>query len=538
MVQYKCPKCAALLESPDASAGQQEQCPACNELCTVPPPKEGRPLLIGLVSASAFFLLILTVVIIAFQGDGRSQGWPLSPHNSTSPDVQIDETGNVEPTEEGEQPVASPAEDTLAAPDTQPITAEAGTYHVIPIRGKIGRDFTAQDMADQIALAREFQPDVVILFLDTGGGNIFEAEDIINLIIKNDDLRFVAYVRQALSAGAAIAMTCPEIYVEEVATIGGALSYKFVESIPTPVAEKFQSMWRAVCRKAAQHGNHSGLLAEAMVDSELELTMRTEGGTVILERGGDGDVLSARGRLLTLTAEEAVECSLATAVVAGPADFQSRLGLTDADSDENFLEAAAHVPEHEEGSPAALFQELGERRAEFGFGSQMTTLQKERAAARWASYLANVGKGRQIAWSVAVIDIEEISVQAVRKELAQLQRYIQMAGNELGAATTSQDKQLWRLRLDVLAEAATTAEYVIARIQERPFGVIADAGKGRDSGWVLAYVSQYDRSVMENSKPGDSILLRGAIQQIAVIESADGEIRYVVHLRDCTADAP
>ena len=132
---------------------------------------------------------------------------------------------------------------------------------------------------------------------------------------------------------------------------------------------------------------------------------------------------------------------------------------------------------------------------------------------------------------MTVVDIEEISLQAVRKELARLERYIQMSRNEMRAATTSQGKQLWRLRLDLLEEAATTAEYVIARIQERPFGVIADAGKGRDSGWVLAYVSQYDRSLMENSKPGDSILLRGAIQQVTVIQSADGELRYVVHLR-------
>ena len=65
-----------------------------------------------------------------------------------------------------------------------------------------------------------------MLSVDTPGGGVTEAEAIVNLIIENKDLRFVALVNKALSAGAAITLACKEIYVMETATIGAAVGKK------------------------------------------------------------------------------------------------------------------------------------------------------------------------------------------------------------------------------------------------------------------------------------------------------------------------
>lgn len=423
--------------------------------------------------------------------------------------------------------------------DAQTTPDDTGTYLLVPIQGTIGVDFTAQDMADHIVLARELNPDVVILYVNTGGGSTAHAEAIINLIIENDDLRFVAYVRRALSAGAAITMTCSEIYVEEVATIGAVLSWSFVDGMPTPTAEKFQSIWRAACRKAAQHGGHNSLLAEAMVDAELELTVRTEDGQILVERNGEGKVLTAQGRLLTLTATEAVECGLAAGMVDDAADFMRKLGFDDLVSVETgtgIYEAAAPDAEPEEGTPEALFQELQEKIVELGFGSEeMTTLQEEKALDGLRSYLTDSVEGRRFAWSVAVHDIDEQEPDSLRKMLVQAEQDIKTARAAMrAAARKSQERRYWRQRVDELEVWKIAVQRAMIGIRDFPFWVLASAGKGEDSGWIVAYVTEDERSLIEDTKPGDSLLLRGKIQQVS-LESGDGDPYWLIRLGECMA---
>ncbi len=104
--------------------------------------------------------------------------------------------------------------------------------------------------------------------------------------------------------------------MQEKATIGAATAYEMADGLPADIAEKYQSVWRAVCRKAAEHGGHPALLAEAMVDADFALTMRQDGGNTTFSRDGDGTVLKAKGRVLTLTAKESVSCGLSKAILA------------------------------------------------------------------------------------------------------------------------------------------------------------------------------------------------------------------------------
>jgi len=222
-----------------------------------------------------------------------------------------------------------------AAESTTPPTpqeSKAETFLLVKVQGTIGEDFTAAKMKAAISEARTAKAAALVLSMDTPGGSVTEAEAIVNLIIENKDLRFIALVNKALSAGAAITLACKEIYVMETATIGAAVSYipdkrGLPTNLPADVAEKFQSAWRAVCRKAADHGGHSSLLAEGMADPGFAITKRTENGKVILERDGKGELVKASGRILTLTAKEAVAWELAKVVVPDVAVLKTKLGL-------------------------------------------------------------------------------------------------------------------------------------------------------------------------------------------------------------------
>ena len=67
----------------------------------------------------------------------------------------------------------------------------------IPITGLIGEDFTADDMRGGIRRAKSARADVIVLELDTPGGRLDHAEQIIDIIIRARGIRFVAVVNRA-----------------------------------------------------------------------------------------------------------------------------------------------------------------------------------------------------------------------------------------------------------------------------------------------------------------------------------------------------
>ena len=174
----------------------------------------------------------------------------------------------------------------------QPASARPATKGVwvrIPIRGMIGKDFTADDMRGGIQRAKSARADVIVLELDTPGGGIDTAEQIIDMIIRARDIRFVAVVHRALSAGAAITLACPDVFTTETATIGAATSFmadaRGIVDLPKDVAEKFQSAWRAVCHmqvwlRACSVDTSAGSLKAPAV-SEVDPADETKAGNLL-----------------------------------------------------------------------------------------------------------------------------------------------------------------------------------------------------------------------------------------------------------------
>ncbi|MCX5682311.1 MAG: hypothetical protein NT049_01325, partial [Planctomycetota bacterium] len=254
---------------------------------------------------------------------------------------------------------AAPSQTTPASPAASPAANRA--YMVIPIKGHIGENFpsSAKTYLDR---ATKLNVTVIVLDIDTPGGLVVEAEQTVDLMIQNKNFRFVALVRSALSAGAMLALACNEIYMTDTATIGAAVSYRrdadgSIVRLPPDVDEKFQSAWRAVCRKAADHGGHDSLLAEAMADRSFALTMRKAGDRIVLERDGTGDVLKANGKILTLTAREAVACGLAKGIAEDISAVLWRLGI------DQSTPASEQLVADIEGRIAALRPKVGLRRS-------------------------------------------------------------------------------------------------------------------------------------------------------------------------------
>src|SRR3954451_10161468 len=105
----------------------------------------------------------------------------------------------------------------IARSHVKSITREAKEgpgYCPLPIVGVIGQDVLSRDLEAGIREARRSNPKYVVLVIDSPGGFIDEMVKITQLVRDNADLKFIAYVKKrALSAGAIIAMSCPQIYV-------------------------------------------------------------------------------------------------------------------------------------------------------------------------------------------------------------------------------------------------------------------------------------------------------------------------------------
>lgn len=137
----------------------------------------------------------------------------------------------------------------------------------------------------------------IIFAMDTPGGRVDATQDILTIINKTDIPTYTFVESEAFSAGAIIAMGTEHIYMAPGSVIGAATPMMMspmggAQEMPDEVQEKMTSAVAALVRAAAEQGGHDPELAEAMVRADMEYVV-------------NGEVISEKGRLLTLTNEEA-----------------------------------------------------------------------------------------------------------------------------------------------------------------------------------------------------------------------------------------
>ncbi len=234
---------------------------------------------------------------------------------------------------EGAAPAAPPGK---ASADEAGAAPKTPRYFVIPLHGEVGKDIAARQVMQAMEAGLLSGGTILVLEIDSPGGLISESQAIIDLLAEHKDRRSIAFVKSAYSAAAVIALTCDEIYLADGASIGAATAVMIERSQAQSKArmvvapEKVQSVWRAACRHAAEIGGHDPLFAEAMVDPDVQLrTVRKDGTTTIEqvmelapEDFSEGRVVSAKGKLLTLTAKEAVAFGLAAGIAAQRTDLE------------------------------------------------------------------------------------------------------------------------------------------------------------------------------------------------------------------------
>jgi membrane-bound serine protease (ClpP class) len=170
--------------------------------------------------------------------------------------------------------------------------------------------------------ARSLGADVVILHLNTYGGEVSAADSIRTKILNSPIPVHVFIDDNAASAGALIAIACDSIYMKAGGKIGAAT---VVNQSGEQVPDKYQSYMRATMRATAEaHGkdtvvsggdtllvwHRNPAIAEAMVDPKLYVAG-----------------VSDTGQVLTFTATEAMTNGYCEGVVESMEDVIESLGI-------------------------------------------------------------------------------------------------------------------------------------------------------------------------------------------------------------------
>jgi membrane-bound serine protease (ClpP class) len=126
--------------------------------------------------------------------------------------------------------------------------------------------------------AEETKADIVIIEMDTYGGVLTDAKDIVDKLMAFKKPLWVFINSDAASAGALISIACDSIYMSSAASIGAAT---VVDGSGGKAPDKYQSYMRSIMRATAEENKRDPRIAEGMVDENVKLDSLKEIGQVI-----------------------------------------------------------------------------------------------------------------------------------------------------------------------------------------------------------------------------------------------------------------
>jgi len=195
-----------------------------------------------------------------------------------------------------------------------------GAVVVVPLDGPV-TDAQFVFLRRILKLAESAEASAFVLDMDTPGGSLSAAVEILHLLQKATVPTYTWVNTNAGSAGALIALSTKHVYMAPVSAIGAAAPVSSGGAeIPETMSDKIISYYSGYFRSAAESNGYNPELAEAFINKEKEFKI------------GD-KVISPQGSLLTLSAQEAVKVYdgkplLASGIAAALDELKEKAGLS------------------------------------------------------------------------------------------------------------------------------------------------------------------------------------------------------------------
>jgi membrane-bound serine protease (ClpP class) len=196
----------------------------------------------------------------------------------------------------------------LLFPIESSANVDSSISYLIKVEGEINLGLPNY-LSRIIEEANQQQAGAVILEINTPGGRVDAALQIRDAIFQAE-VPIVAFINhEAASAGALISLSCDSIYMAPGSSIGAVTPGDMKGE---KASEKMVSYLRSVMRSIAQRNNRPVDVAEAMVDEDVEIPGVIE-----------------KGKLLTITTEEAIKLKIADGMANDVNDVLKKLNLSE-----------------------------------------------------------------------------------------------------------------------------------------------------------------------------------------------------------------
>lgn len=201
--------------------------------------------------------------------------------------------------------------------------------YVVPVEQTVEKGLSAF-LERSVKLAEAEDADAIIFEVNTPGGAVDAAGEI-GKLLTTTKLKTISFInKEALSAGAYIALNTDEIYMVPGSTMGAAA---IIDGEGNAADKKATSYWLSAMKGAAEQNGRNPEYALAMADIDTDLSKYG----------------APSGRVLTLTADQALEVGYSEGTVADLDELLSVLKLEDADVrtlHESFAEKIARFITH------------------------------------------------------------------------------------------------------------------------------------------------------------------------------------------------
>lgn len=200
---------------------------------------------------------------------------------------------------------------------------QAQSIYSVSIKEDIGPN-AWRTMKNAVKQAKLNKSEYFLIDLNTFGGALNFADSIRSSLLNDNPFKTIVYVNNnAASAGALISLAADYIYMHSGSSLGAA---SVVNQSGEVLPEKYQSYMRGLMRATAEAKGRDPKMAEAFVDPTISMPE-----------------LKEDGKLLTLTASEAVKVGLAKKEVKGQSDIFSDLSIEKPDVQNHQLTWVDHL---------------------------------------------------------------------------------------------------------------------------------------------------------------------------------------------------
>jgi membrane-bound serine protease (ClpP class) len=171
--------------------------------------------------------------------------------------------------------------------------------------------------------AEQTKADIVIIEMDTYGGILTDAKEVVDKIMDFKKPIWVYINSDAASAGALIAIACDSIYMSAGASIGAAT---VVDGTGEKAPDKYQSYMRGIMRSTAEENGRDPRIAEGMVDESFAI-----------------DSIKLEGQIITFSTSEALKYGFCEGKVESIDEILKQNKVTDYEIDRFELSATDKI---------------------------------------------------------------------------------------------------------------------------------------------------------------------------------------------------